>query len=278
LNTVFTFRSFTYNQLSLWRWMLASGDKEGKKAFAYSLLAMISLGGLAAIPLYNSLASLIREIFGRDLLGDGVRKQLPVSMRDLVMHGAPSLMGVNIGGSIGMELPVMDRLNVNKSISGQLGEGVGSLLGFPYSVFDEFTKAIDAIRAGRTDRAVETVAPQFLKSIMSAYRLSTEGQTTITGKPVNVPGELYPRKLTGAEAVMKGFGFQPVSSTKAFEMYKTMEQLKSYRDEKQSELANRYVETYRQNDQREMVAVRNEAREWTRSAVTEGRPEMRIEL
>ena len=107
LSSVFTFRSFTYNQLSLWRWMLASGDKEGKKAFAYSLLAMIALGGLSAIPLYNSLGSLIREIFGEDLLGNGVRKQLPPGMRDLAMYGAPSVLGVNIGGSIGMELPVM---------------------------------------------------------------------------------------------------------------------------------------------------------------------------
>jgi hypothetical protein len=70
LSSVFTFRSFTYNHLSLWTWMMASGDREGKKAFAHSLLAMIALGGLSAIPLYNSLTSLIREIFGEDLLGN----------------------------------------------------------------------------------------------------------------------------------------------------------------------------------------------------------------
>jgi|GEM_PF-3430329 len=278
LSAVFTFRIFSYNQLSLWRWMLASGDKEGKKAFAYSLLAMIMLGGLSAIPLYNSLASLIREIFGEDLLGNGVRKQFPPGMRDLVMYGGPSLVGVNIGGSIGMELPVIDRLNVNKSISGQLGEGIGSLLGVPYSMFDELTKAVDALKSGRPDRAAETVAPNFLKNIMSAERLYREGQTTVTGKPINVPGEKFPRKLTEGEAVGKALGFQPVSSTKAFEIYKSLEQLKSYRDEKQSELANRYVAAMRQNDQKEMVAVRNEAREWNRAAVVEGRREMRIDL
>jgi len=278
LSAVFTFRTFSYNQLSLWRWMLASGDKEGKKAFAYSLLSMIMLGGLSAIPLYNSLAALIREIFGEDLLGNGVRKQLPPGMRDLVMYGGPSLVGVNIGGSIGMELPVIDRLNVNKSISGQLGEGIGSLLGVPYSMFDELTKAVDAIKSGRPDRAAETVAPNFLKNIMSAERLYREGQTTVTGKPVNVPGERFPRKLTEGEAIGKALGFQPVSSTKAFEIYKSLEQLKSYRDEKQAELANRYVAAMRQNDQKEMVAVRNEAREWNRAAVVEGRREMRIDL
>jgi hypothetical protein len=77
---------------------------------------------------------------------------------------------------------------------------------------------------------------------------------------------------------LKGLGFQPVSSTKAFEMYRTMEELKSYRDEKQSELANQYVAALRKDDNQEMLAVRNEAMAWNRTAVTEGRPEMRINL
>jgi N12 class adenine-specific DNA methylase len=278
LSAAYTFRSFNHNMLSMWRWMLASGDKEAKKAFAYSIMAMISLGGLAAIPMYNSLAALIRELFGTDLLGNGVRKQLPPGMRDIVMYGAPASVGVNIGGSIGMELPVMDRLNVNKGISGQLGEGIGSLLGVPYSMFEELTKAVDSLKAGRPDRAAESVAPVLLRNIMSAVRLSTEGQTTVTGKPINVPGEKFPRKLTEGEAVLKGFGFQPVSSTKAFEMHRSLEELKSYRDEKQNELANRYVAAFRKDDNKEMVAVRNETMAWNRKAVLEDRPEMRINL
>ena len=54
----------------------------------------------------------------------------------------------------------------------------------------------------------------------------------------------------------EGHGIQPVSSTKAFEIYRTLEQLKSYRDEKQSELANRYVAAMRKENEKEMVAVR----------------------
>jgi hypothetical protein len=160
-------------------------------------------------------------------------------MRDLVMYGAPSVAGVNIGGSIGMELPVLDRMNVNQSISGQAGEGIGQAIGIPYAVFDELAKAVDAAKSGRSDRAWEIMAPGFIRNIMSAHRLATEGQTTLSGTPVNVPGEKRPRKLTSYEAVMKGVGFQPTSSTKAFEIYQTMEELKSYRDSKQTELANR---------------------------------------
>jgi hypothetical protein len=258
--------------------MLMTGDREGKKAFAYSILSMISLGGLMAIPMYNTLASLIRELFGEDLLGMGVRKALPAGMRDLAMYGAPSLAGMNIGGSIGMELPVLDRMNINQSISEQAGEGIGRMIGIPYAVFDELAKALDAAKLGRSDRTVEMMAPGFFKNIMSAHRLTTEGQTTLSGTPINVPGEKGPRKLTSYEAIARGLGFQPTSSSKVFEIYRAMEELKSYRDSKQAELANRYVAAYREGDTKEMVAVRNEARERNRAAVVRGKPEMRIDL
>lgn len=237
----------------------------------FSLLTVLAAGVATA----DRIGVLLQDSDGSS---GGYAHSLKLPSGDWSVTGGVALVGVNIGGSIGIELPVIDRLNVNKSISGQLGEGIGSLLGVPYSMFDELTKAVDALKSGRPDRAAETVAPNFLKNIMSAERLYREGQTTITGKPINVPGERFPRKLTEGEAIGKALGFQPVSSTKAFEIYKSLEQLKSYRDEKQSELANRYVAAMSEGDRKEMVAVRNEAREWNRAAVIEGRREMRIDL
>ncbi len=201
----------------------------------------------------------------------GVRKSLPAGMRDLAMYGVPSIVGVNIGGSIAMELPVFDRMNLNQSISGQAAEGIGQILGIPYAVFDELAKAVDVAKSGRSDRAVETMAPGFLKNIMSAVRLATEGQTTLSGTPINVPGEKGPRKLTTYEAIKKGLGFQTTNSSKAFEIYRTMEELKSYRDSKQTELANRYVAAYRDGDTKRMVRVREQAREWNRAAIVSGK-------
>ncbi|NLI33811.1 MAG: hypothetical protein GX422_13700, partial [Deltaproteobacteria bacterium] len=87
LSSAYTFRSFSHNLLSMWRWMLTQGDREGKKAFAYSIASMVALGGLGAVPLYGTLAALIRQLFGDDVLESGVRKELPPGMRDLVMCG-----------------------------------------------------------------------------------------------------------------------------------------------------------------------------------------------
>jgi len=108
--------------------------------------------------------------------------------------------------------------------------------------------------------------------------LHTEGQTTATGKPINVPGEPGPRKITTGEMTGKFLGFQPLSSTKSFEMHKSLEELKSYRDEKVDDLANRFVQAQRDTDQKGVVAVQNELREWNRDMVVRGTPELRINL
>ncbi len=278
LSTSYTFRSFSHNLLSMWRWMLVNGDREGKKAFGYSLLAMTVLGGVGSLPLYSSLAALIRHLFGEDVLGLGVRKSIPKGMRDLVMYGAPSALGVNIGGSVGMEIPPLDRMRVNQPMAGQLGTGIGELLGIPFAVLEDFTETVDAIRSGRIGRAIETASPTFLKNILAGVRLSTEGQTTITGRPVNVPGERGPRTITTGEAFAKGLGFQPLSSSKAFDVHRALEETKSYRDQKQEELANRYIEAERSRNNREMVRIREEARLWNRRAVLEKKPENKIDL
>ncbi len=61
------------------------------------------------------------------------------------MYGAPSLLGVNIGGSLGMEVPVLDKVKVNQPLAGQPGGSMGEMLGIPYSIFDELTSAVDAV-------------------------------------------------------------------------------------------------------------------------------------
>lgn len=278
LSAAYTFRTFSHNLLSAWRYMLGSGDKDAMKAFAASIMGTIALGGLGAIPIYQTLAALIRQLFGEDPLESGLRKKIPAPMRDLVMYGAPSALGINIGGSLGMELPVLDRARINKDFKDQLGETLGNILGPPYALVSQYMDAIDAMRSGNTARAVESASPAFIKNILSAHRLATEGQTTVSGKPIAVPGEKEARKLTAGEAIAKGLGFQPLSSTKAFEMHRTLSEVKSYRDEKQEEWANKYVQAKRAGDLQTATAIKEEARQWNREAVLKGRPDLKVDL
>ena len=184
--------------------MLLHGNKEGRKAFAYSILAMMALGGLGTVPLYTMLASLIGQLFGSDILETGARLALRASARDIVMYGAPCVVGIHIGGSIGMELPVLGRSQTDQSLSSQISGSMGDLIGIPWAMLEQFTDAVDVLRRGDLYRAGEAVAPSAVKNVMSGYRLWSEGQTAATGRPINLPGEKGPKRISGMEAVAKG--------------------------------------------------------------------------
>jgi len=92
----------------------------------------------------------------------------------------------------------------------------------------------------------------------------------MSGRPINVPGEKGPRTISTGEAIAKGLGFQPVSSMKSFEAYKTLEDLKSYRDQKQESFANRYMAAKRKGDRKPMARVKAEVRAWNREMVLQG--------
>lgn len=278
LSSMYTFRSFSHNLLSLWRWMLKHGDREGKKAFAYSIGSTMLLGGLASLPLYKTISSLLRQLFGEDYLGKDVRENLPDSMRDLVMYGAPALVGVNIGGSLGMEIPFLDRYQTDQSVSSQVSERVGDFVGIPWAMFDELSNSIEAVQRGDIERSVEILSPSFLKNILSAQRLYTEGQTTASGRPINLPGKKEPRKLTASEAIAKSAGFQPISSTKSYDIYRTIEDLKNYKDTKQQEFATEYMKALNRHDLKGMADVRKKVIEWNKKVIKDKHPEYRINL
>lgn len=98
------------------------------------------------------------------------------------------------------------------------------------------------------------------------------------GRPVNLPGVKGLQKIGSGEAIAKGLGFQPLSSSKAWDEHRALEEIKSYRDQKQEELANHYIAAMRRKDNREMVRVREETRLWNRRREVEGRREMKIDL
>jgi 2'-5' RNA ligase len=278
LTTAYTFRTFNHNLISLWRWMLTDGGKRGKMAFAYSILGIVALGGLSALPFYGTLAALIRQLFGEDYLGTEVRKFIPDHQRDLVMYGAPSVLGINIGGSLGMSLPIFDRMKTSQNLSEQVFQGIGELVGIPGAILKEVLDVVDAVRSGRSDRAIEVIAPTFLRNIAQAERLRSEGQTTLAGKPINLPGERGARKITDYEAAAKVLGFQPLSSTKSYETYKILQDLAAYKQSKQSEFANEYMAAKNKGNVEKMMQVRENVRKWNQKMIEAGTPEHKIDL
>ena len=123
---------------------------------------------------------------------------------------------------------------------------------------------------------VEEAAPVALKNTMQAWRLMTEGQTAMNGRPINNPGEHGARKLTGAEAVGKALGFQPVSSTKSYAAYAARQHAEKVKGDMLDELAVLALRSHDTGTPDGKLEMRKRMRVWNAKMEAEGKPDMII--
>jgi len=277
LSPVYTFRAFSHNYISGLLYAIRSRGAAGWAMAARSLGGLMALGGLTSFPFYASVMALCQAVSGDDDdWTQQIRKALPESdwLRDIVCYGLPSLGGAYIGGSLRIETPIERGIKPGATPKDILTDSLGSVIGIPYSVVEIVSRMMEAGRGGDPWRVLEEAAPVALKNAMSAYRLSTEGQTTMRGRPIVEDGQ--PRRLTTGEAVGKVLGFQPVSSTKNYDRYRAGQHAELVRREKADEIATKMFRARQENDS----AARKEAREafveWNDKMRKEGKPDMLI--
>jgi hypothetical protein len=268
--SAYALQSFSHQYLQLLGWM--AKQRRGYRAIMRSLLALLILGGISSLPFFGTISRISRRMLGRDP-ESAAREMVPESTganrnlwRDLVVYGAPAALGVDISGSLSIEFHNPDN-------------PVASLVGVPYSILiDDPAKAIEAYQYGDASRAVEAMAPRFIANAVAAARLYGEGAYTISGRPLALPGESEARKLTLPEAGAKAIGFQPLSSSKAWDIEEKIQDLSKFVAAKRSKWASRYANAMRLGNQKEMDAVRNEVEAWNARVISEGRPQLVVRL
>lgn len=281
LSPVFTFRSFGANILNLWWRALLYEGKEGRAFVAKSLGATVALGGLTAFPFYATLAALCAAASGDDEDWTAkIRNALPANnlLRDVVCYGLPSLLGVNIGGSLRMETPFTEGMKRGETFKEAMTESLGDFLGIPYDLaVNKPSKFLEARRFGADYRAVEVLVPTFVANAMQAWRLSTEGQTTLRGRPINSPGQPGARKLSTGEAFGKALGFQPTSSTKSYEAYAAEKRRTSMRSDRIDDFTNQALDDLESKGRPYMMReLQEKLQTWNKEMEAEGKPAMKI--
>ena len=280
LGAAFTFKTFTANLLGLWSWALRTQGKEGRIMVAKGLASTIALGGLVSTPFYATVMALVQAVSGDDDdWTEAIRKQLPQNtmLRDIVCYGLPAGAGVNLGGSLKMELALTGGMQKGGTPKEVLTEGLGDIIGIPWDMFVERpSKVMEAMRADNYWRAVEEVVPTAVSNGMKAWRLATEGQKTLKGRDINDPGEQGARKLSSGEAFGKLLGFQPVSATRSYDAYTASKHSDSVRADKADEVATIMVKALDAGDSAEMVRARKVLKDWNLKMEEEGKPHMRI--
>ncbi len=280
LGAAFTFKTFTANLLGLWSWALRTQGKEGRIMVAKGLASTIALGGLVSTPFYATVMALVQAVSGDDDdWTEAIRKQLPQNtmLRDIVCYGLPAGAGVNLGGSLKMELALTGGMQKGGTPKEVLTEGIGDIIGIPWDMFVERpSKVMESMRADNYWRAVEEVVPTAVSNGMKAWRLATEGQKTLKGRDINDPGERGARRLSSGEALGKLLGFQPVSATRSYDAYAASRHSDGVRADKADEVATIMVKALDAGDSAEMVRARKVLKDWNVKMEEEGKPHMRI--
>jgi hypothetical protein len=269
----YTFRTFSHNMINLWTWMWKQGGP-GKRAVLKSIGAMAVIGGISSIPLYKTLMHVLREMTGDDWEEKTIDRLVPDDahlMRDMIVYGVPAGAGFTLGGSIGMELPVFDKLKLNESLSGQAGEAIMELIGVPWAVYQDVESALQSYSAGQRMRALEYMVPTVAANPLKAYRMATTGQTSISGKPISDPGSRNPKTLTMGEAVGKAIGLQPVSSSKSWDLYQTLQSYAEFKQAKQRGFANRIANAWRGGNMIKVAKIGKEIEDWNKEQIRRGR-------
>lgn len=273
-SSFYTFRSFTHNMLEFWGTLLKMGWR-GKAAVGISLGMTATLGGLVSLPLWNTFMTVYRQLWGdgddpeRDLYNWAYRNG-GKNAADVFFYGMPSLAGVTISGSLGMELPILQDLKGDKPWGQQILSSGMEIFGVPVAMLEKLGNTFEFAGKGDYWRATEEALPTAASNVMKAIRLADEGMTTRSGKPI-ADGTGRPMKLSKSEAVAKALGFQPVRQSKAFDAHKGQSDVEAFRKNKQDELVTRYLKAFRAKDMGAKEEVLRDWRDYNNQMIREGK-------
>ncbi|MCT4626451.1 PLxRFG domain-containing protein [Halodesulfovibrio sp.] len=244
--------------------------KEGKVALAKSLGATAALGGVTALPMYATAMAVVQLIIGSDDdWTEKIRRALPKSdmLRDMAIYGLPAGFGVTLGGSLGVEAPIVSRLSAADTPQTALADNLGDILGIPWDLFvKKPTRIMTALENENDMRALEEAMPTVIKNIMQAYRLWNEGHTSLRGAPIE--GE----KLSTSEMVARAIGFQPVSAVRQWDSHAATKRSMAIRSETANKIAAKIMAAIKDKDYAAQKKAQSEWMAWNEQAQKDKKP------
>lgn len=262
------FRKFQLIQLSMFARLLNTAFKHAdaderyiaKKALAFNLAHLGAAGGLMGMPAF----SMIAWVIGKALPGDDEPDDPEATLRrligdkalaDLLLKGAPKLLGVDISGRVGAGgmlsvLPYTDialtREGYSSIVTGLLGPFVGGLA-------PKVVDGVGLIGQGQLWKGTEQLLPTGLANLMKATRFTTDGLTKRNGDVV-----LSADEVGVLDWAAQAVGLPTnVTTDRSFLANAQFKSDKFYR-ERTSQLKNKYAAAVRKNDTDTMREVRED--------------------
>ncbi len=281
LSPLMTFRSYTLNYLT---W-LKNEVKAGRIGpAARSMAALAFYGGLKSTPFAAPLLLLWRKVWGsdpeadiREALGDlaesvGIDPATGERVADVLMRGAPSVLGISLTGSIAMN-DIVPRFSPDVDREEAVRDWMLGVMG---SIPQRVNRISASLRAGDRLRAVEDAAPEFLRNPLAAWRMYSQGSATRSGRPI-IDHEFHQQmKLSEYEAIVKALGFQPDRLAKQYQIKAYLDEIYARKQAMKAQWADRLVLSAKTGDGDGVTEVLDEIEAYNRKMERRGRDDLTI--
>jgi hypothetical protein len=250
------FRKFQLIQLSFYakliRDSLTGADRAAaRKTLAYSLGHTALLAGVQGLPGYVAISWAINALLGDeddkyDLTSE-LRKAIgDEQVANLIMRGAPTLVGADLSGKVGAGnmLSIQPFSKADLSTPSGIAEYIGTAIGG--ASLGMTTRMIDGLglmMSGDWYRGIEQTMPKGVSDAMKAYRIANDGMTRRNGDII-----LPPDEVSSLDAVFQAIGVQPVAQTVAYERQTQMKETTQNFTERTTKIKNDYVKAARNGD------------------------------
>jgi len=249
------FRKFQLIQIAFYAKLLRDAfTNPAERAVAMRTLAF-SLGhtavfaGMMGLPGYAAIAAIL-GFFGDedepyDLTAD-IRQALGPEWADLIMRGAPTLVGVDLSGKIGAGnmLSIMPFSDADLSTTAGRAEAFGTLVGgASLGMVSRVADGMGLILSGDYYKGVERTMPKGVSDALKAGRQAAEGMTRRNGDVV-LPAD----EVSAISAILTGLGVPSVKETVVYERQNRMRDLTSNFQDRTTRIKNDYAKAVREND------------------------------
>jgi len=193
-----------------------------------------------------------------DLTAD-MRKAIGPEWADIIMRGAPTVVGMDLSGKIGAGnmLSIMPFSNADLNTNAGRAEALGTLMGgAALGMTSRVIDGLGLIASGDYYKGVERTMPKGVSDALKAGRQAAEGMTRRNGDVI-----LPNSEISALDTVFTALGVPVVQQAVTYERQNRMRDVTKNFTERTTRIKNDYTKAVREKDTAAMAEARTE---WTK--------------
>jgi len=227
------------------------------RTLAYSLSHTAVFAGMMGLPGYAAISAIL-GFFGDedepyDLTAE-MRKALGPEWADMVMRGAPTVVGMDLSGKIGSGnmLSIMPFSDADLSTNAGRAEALGTLLGgAALGMSSRVIDGLGLIASGDYYKGVERTMPKGVSDALKAGRQAAEGMTRRNGDVI-----LPDSEIGAIDTVLTALGVPAVKQAVTYERQNRMRGITENFNDRTTRIKNDYAKAVREKDTEGMAEAR----------------------